>query len=363
MHKKSIRAHTIRAAALAAVLGVTLSTAALAQFGPPHPPGPPPPFGGPPGGPHSGGPGRGPRPSTAANAPLPALTAGLELSAAQQTKVAQIQEQFNRQRRKLMSPPPGGGPPPDPGAMRGAWDKMRALSQTADAGIAAVLSGPQKAALPALLRTLDDLRIEGIPPATYGVLKLSESQTARLTDLARTSQQATRQALDTARRSGDFGSVRASMQSERRRLAARAAALLTPAQRSIVSSYKAAHPRPPFGGPGGPGGPDGPGGPGGFGPPPPPEERGAQDEDHGRPVALVARDLGVTPAQFRAAFRKVHPAGAGQEPTQAQRQANRRVLSERLGVSPERLDAVMDKYRPGGRGTNGPPPPDAPPLN
>ena len=42
--------------------------------------------------------------------------------------------------------------------------------------------------------------------------------------------------------------------------------------------------------------------------------RPSQDEDHGRPVALVAKELGVTPEQFRAAFRKVHPAGAGQQP-------------------------------------------------
>lgn len=62
----------------------------------------------------------------------------------------------------------------------------------------------------------------------------------------------------------------------------------------------------------------------------------------------------MTPEQFRAAFKKVHPAGAGQHPTQAQRQANRKALSEALGVSPERLDEVMDKYRPGGRGDNGP---------
>jgi len=99
--------------------------------------------------------------------------------------------------------------------MRGAWDKRRVLGRSADAGIAAVLTGPQKAALPALLRTLDDLRMVGTPPATYGTLKLSVSQTARLTALARTSQQATRRAMDAARRSGDFGSVRASMRSGR----------------------------------------------------------------------------------------------------------------------------------------------------
>jgi hypothetical protein len=81
------------------------------------------------------------------------------------------------------------------------------------------------------------------------------------------------------------------------------------------------------------------------------------DRDHGRPVELVARELGVTPDQFREAFKKVHPAGAGQEPMQEQRQANRKALSEALGVSPEWLDEVMDKYRPGGRGSNGPPSP------
>ena len=79
-----------------------------------------------------------------------------------------------------------------------------------------------------------------------------------------------------------------------------------------------------------------------------------EDDDHGRPVAQIAKELGVTPQQFREAFKKVQPARAGQEPTDEQRQRNRKVLSEALGVSPERLDEVMDKYRPGGRGTNGP---------
>jgi len=254
MRRRSLGTRVARTAALAVLIGATLGTAALAQSGPPPPPGPPPPFGGP----RFGGPGRGPRPSTAANAPLPALTAGLKLSAAQQTKVAQIQEQFSRQRRALM-PPPGGGPPPDPGAMRAAWGRMRAIGQAADADIGAVLSGPQRAALPALLRTLDDLRMAGIPPATYGALKLSASQAARLTVLVHTSQQAMGRAMDAARRSGDFGPARASLRTGRDRLESQAAAMLTPAQRGIVDHYKVAHPRPPFGGPGG------------FGPPPPPD--------------------------------------------------------------------------------------------
>lgn len=324
-------------AALTVLVGAMLGTAAFAQFGGPPPGGPP--FGGPRfGGPPPGGRrGPGPRPSTAADIPLSALTTGLNLTAAQQTKIAAIQAQAAQQRRDLL-PRPGDGPPPDPESWRNAMDKMRAMNRTAVAGIEAVLTVPQQAALPALLKMLDDLRFAGIPPATYSVLNLTDAQKTQITGLAQTAQR-----NRPAGRSGhDL-------------LLSQAAAVLTPAQRDIVDKYKASHPRPPFG-------PPPPGGPGGFGPPPP-DMQGAQDEDHGRPVALVARDLGVTPEQFRAAFRKVHPAGAGQEPTEAQRRANRKALSESLGVSPERLDAVMDKYRPGGRGTNGPPrpPADAPP--
>ena len=101
----------------------------------------------------------------------------------------------------------------------------------------------------------------------------------------------------------------------------------------------------PVGGP--PGSPPG-GPPGGDGPPRP------GDEDHGRPVEAVAKELGVTPEKFREVFKKVRPAGPGRQPTEAQRQRNRKVLSEGLGISPERLDEVMDKYRPGGKVNDGP---------
>jgi hypothetical protein len=77
-------------------------------------------------------------------------------------------------------------------------------------------------------------------------------------------------------------------------------------------------------------------------PPPPPGPEG------NRPVEAIARDLGVTPEQFREAFKKVTPAPKGQRPTPEQRAHNRKVLSEALGVSPEKLDEVMDKYRPEG---------------
>ena len=108
---------------------------------------------------------------------------------------------------------------------------------------------------------------------------------------------------------------------------------------------------PPGQGRRGPGGPP----PVREGSPPPRADGPAEDQDHGRPVEQVAKELGVTPEKFREVFKKVRPAPPGQQPTEAQRQQNRKVLSEGLGVSPERLDEVMDKYRPGGKVGNGPP--------
>jgi Spy/CpxP family protein refolding chaperone len=78
------------------------------------------------------------------------------------------------------------------------------------------------------------------------------------------------------------------------------------------------------------------------------QARTPPDDDKGRPVEKIAKELGVTPEQFREAFKKVTPAPKGQLPTKAQRESNRKILSEALGVSPERLDEVMDKYRPEG---------------
>jgi hypothetical protein len=56
------------------------------------------------------------------------------------------------------------------------------------------------------------------------------------------------------------------------------------------------------------------------GPPPgnqDPQDAGPpEDDDHGRPVVQVAKELGVIPEQFREAFKKVRPAVPGQEPTE-----------------------------------------------
>src|ERR1700727_2764514 len=70
--------------------------------------------------------------------------------------------------------------------------------------------------------------------------------------------------------------------------------------------------------------------------------------DHGRPVVLVAAALGVPIAVFRNAFSHVHPAPAGEQPTQNEVHDNKRQLLSRLapyGVTNERLDEVSNYYR------------------
>ena len=85
------------------------------------------------------------------------------------------------------------------------------------------------------------------------------------------------------------------------------------------------------------------------------EGHATEEADHGRPVALIAAALGVTPEVFRAAFRGVHPAGPGSGgPTDAEARQNKAVLMDalgRYGVTDERLNAVSNFYRyPPGRG-------------
>jgi hypothetical protein len=76
--------------------------------------------------------------------------------------------------------------------------------------------------------------------------------------------------------------------------------------------------------------------------------------DRGRPVALVAGGLGVSPEVFRSAFNRVKPAAGGTEPEPAQVRRNKEVLMgalARYGVTNDELDRVSNYYRyPPGRG-------------
>lgn len=79
--------------------------------------------------------------------------------------------------------------------------------------------------------------------------------------------------------------------------------------------------------------------------------RGGHDtdpRDRGRPVALVAGALGVTPEVFRDAFSRVRPAPAGTAPDGAQVRRNKDVLLAALGpygITNDQLDRVSDHYR------------------
>lgn len=69
--------------------------------------------------------------------------------------------------------------------------------------------------------------------------------------------------------------------------------------------------------------------------------------DRGRPVALIAAALGVETEVFRQAFSGVTPAH-GRGPSEAEAQANKKVLLDALGkygITNDRLDEVSNYYR------------------
>ena len=70
--------------------------------------------------------------------------------------------------------------------------------------------------------------------------------------------------------------------------------------------------------------------------------------DHGRPVALIAAALGVTPEIFREAFSRVRPARPDRGPTRDEATANKEALLsvlEKYGVNNEQLDEISNLYR------------------
>jgi hypothetical protein len=77
-------------------------------------------------------------------------------------------------------------------------------------------------------------------------------------------------------------------------------------------------------------------------------------DDPKRPVAEISRDLGVTPEHFRSCFQDVRPAGRGDRPDGDRVHGNKAVLLPCLrranpAITNDKLDQVMDRYRPGGR--------------
>jgi hypothetical protein len=62
----------------------------------------------------------------------------------------------------------------------------------------------------------------------------------------------------------------------------------------------------------------------------------------GPPIALIARDLGTTPEQFQQVADRYLPRCPNGPPTEAQK----RQVATMLNISVERLDTVMERYRP-----------------
>ncbi len=76
--------------------------------------------------------------------------------------------------------------------------------------------------------------------------------------------------------------------------------------------------------------------------------------DPRRPVLQISRDLNVSSEQFVHCFEGVRPAAQGERPDSARVHGNKAMLLACLqkanpALSNDRLDAVMDRYRPGGR--------------
>lgn len=77
-------------------------------------------------------------------------------------------------------------------------------------------------------------------------------------------------------------------------------------------------------------------------------------EDPKRPADKISHDLNITQEQFTACFRNVSPAPQGTRPTAERVHSNKAILLSCLqkanaGITNDRLDEVMDRYRPGGR--------------
>ncbi len=73
-----------------------------------------------------------------------------------------------------------------------------------------------------------------------------------------------------------------------------------------------------------------------------------EEQDHGRPVRLIAAALGVEPQVFRDAFSGVTPARGMFGPTPSAARDNKQVLMDALGpygITNERLDEVSNQYR------------------
>jgi len=73
--------------------------------------------------------------------------------------------------------------------------------------------------------------------------------------------------------------------------------------------------------------------------------------DPKRPIDKISKDLGITQDEFVTCFNDVNPSPQGKKPTKQRERMNKSVLLPCLqkvnsSISNNKLDSVMDKYRP-----------------
>ncbi len=248
------------ALAVLLMLGSVLVSSVVLSQGPPPGDGPGG-FGGPPpGGPPMGG----RRKPSVARIPVEFLATGLQLTAAQTSKIAQIQQTLRGNRPGGPGGPPpqeGEGPngqPPNPQGMRGNMGQMQVMEQKAVKEVEAILTAEQRKQVPALLKEADALRQAGLPPVLSGRLALTAAQKQKIAAL-RGSGNGTPpdpKKIEQARKSGKFGAAWEASRSrgngngwEQGR--EKVLAVLTPEQRKAIAAFEKAHPRTQggFGGP------------------------------------------------------------------------------------------------------------------
>lgn len=201
----------------------------------------------------SGGQGRGQggrqgggRQASVATMPVERLSAILNLTPAQKTKIGQIQGRFAKEMQSLR-------PQQGQGFNRESMQKMRDLNTRTGSEIEAVLTTAQKAKLETARREMRLYRMAGIPMGLYGQIKLTADQKAKLQALMPRGGPGGGRGPggpggppgQPGQRGGgggfgDFQEIRT-----------KAAAILTPVQKTQIASYLKAHPAEQRGGRGG----------------------------------------------------------------------------------------------------------------
>ena len=158
-----------------------------------------------------------------ASMPVATLDTIVKLTADQKTKITLLHDSFVKQ-AEASRPQPGQQPD------REAMQKRRELNTQTSKSIQDLLTAPQKTKLGEARKEMTLHRVAGIPTGLYGQIKLTSDQKTKLEEIQKS--------LTPAEGSTDRAAMRTAMQAGREK----AAALLTPAQKTQIEKYMKEHP-------------------------------------------------------------------------------------------------------------------------